>query len=80
MVEAKLQVQRDEMDRAAQILRTSRDEATGKALSKLLTIQLERSQRALETATSLPTVHQLQGEIKAYRTMLRMQQDQTPLS
>ena len=65
--------QKAEVLRHSQTLQTSKDEVTGQALSKLLTIHLEQCRSQLETAVG-ESIPRLQGEVRAYRRMLSYQE------
>lgn len=70
-----LQNQREALEQAKAVLRVSRDEVTGLALSKLLKTLSEQSLNRLMTATDIGEVRSLQGEIRAYQKLLDAQQD-----
>lgn len=70
-----LQNQREALEQAKAVLRVSRDEVTGLALSKLLKTLSEQSLNRLMTATDIGEVRGLQGEIRAYQKLLDAQQD-----
>ena len=69
-----LESQKAELDRCRAILHQSKDEATGQALSKLLTIQLERSVAKLMTTTDHGELRAAQGEVMAIQRIIDFQQ------
>ena len=72
-LKAMLESQRAELERCKATLHSSRDEVTGRALSRLLTILLERSVAKLLTATDIGEIRALQSEANLCQKLLDMQ-------
>lgn len=72
-LKAMLENQREELERVQAILRQSKDEATGQALSRLLTILLERSLAKLLTVTAEGDFRAIQAEAMTYQRLLDVQ-------
>lgn len=74
MIKETMQQRQQEVLEGRRVLHLSRDDATGRALYRLLTIHLEQSRVKLESATGDALIR-IQGEVAAYRKMIALQQD-----
>ena len=72
-IRAVLDSQRAELERVQAVLRQSKDDVTGQALRKWLTIQLERSITKLLTTTVEGDFRAIQAEALAYQRLIDVQ-------
>lgn len=77
MIKDKLLQHKEAAQDARRVLYQHRDDVTGQALSKLLTIHLEQSRAKLERV-SQDELLRVQGEVAAYRKLLNYQHEPDP--
>ena len=77
MIKDKLLQHKEAAQDARRVLYQHRDDVTGQALSKLLTIHLEQSRAKLERV-SQDELLRVQGEVAAYRRLLSYQHEPDP--
>ena len=73
-VQGELNRRRALLEDSRMVLHQSKDEATGQALSKLLTIHLEQSLAKLMIVTDVGDFRAAQAEAQAYQKLLDLQQ------
>lgn len=77
MIKDRLLQYKEAAQDARRVLHQHRDDVTGQALSKLLTIHLEQSRAKLERV-SQEELLRVQGEVAAYRKLLSYQHEPDP--
>lgn len=73
-VQGELTRRRETLETSRRVLHQSKDEATGQALTKLLTIQLEQALSKLLTVTDVGDFRAAQAEANVYQRLLDLQQ------